>query len=319
MASMASMIRCSAESVPMVMSVPQKSLSIDPTMPAMWSTPNLTRCSSVMRLVFSNSSSKSLHSWRNKLAPVNEPSPPITTYLKRWVMSANGILLRNYMRGEGMATHQIGDSTIDEIFRGRQTSFKCAKCGTTSRSNYSAATVDDTRHGRPICFDNVVAAIDHALVALTNEIYLRKMEELNEETHSTLDYICMNSISVVVGLKKFFLLKMGVNDAIELFKLTSNCKLRTINLIQSRVYGPIRAAGRINWMNGNIERGTHTCCVASISRDRVVHCRFVLFVRRNGKPSPEVNAEQVLSSIQWCIGYDARNHDLDLCTRRVQY
>jgi hypothetical protein len=35
-ASIASMIRCRAESVPMVMSVPQKSLSIDPTMPAMW-------------------------------------------------------------------------------------------------------------------------------------------------------------------------------------------------------------------------------------------------------------------------------------------
>jgi len=36
MASTASIIRCSAVSVPIVMSVPQKSLSIEPTMPAMF-------------------------------------------------------------------------------------------------------------------------------------------------------------------------------------------------------------------------------------------------------------------------------------------
>lgn len=35
MASTISMMRCSAESVPMVMSVPQKSLSMEPTMPTM--------------------------------------------------------------------------------------------------------------------------------------------------------------------------------------------------------------------------------------------------------------------------------------------
>lgn len=36
MASMTSMMRCRAESVPMVMSVPQKSLSMEPTSPAMF-------------------------------------------------------------------------------------------------------------------------------------------------------------------------------------------------------------------------------------------------------------------------------------------
>lgn len=36
MASTTSMMRCRAESVPMVMSVPQKSLSIEPTMPTMF-------------------------------------------------------------------------------------------------------------------------------------------------------------------------------------------------------------------------------------------------------------------------------------------
>lgn len=39
MASITSMMRCSAESVPMVMSVPQKSLSMEPTSPTMFSRP----------------------------------------------------------------------------------------------------------------------------------------------------------------------------------------------------------------------------------------------------------------------------------------
>lgn len=83
MASMASIMRCKAESVPMVMSVPQKSLSIEPTMPAMWRSPNFLRWSALMRCVSSSSSSKLLHSCRNRLAPVNDPSPPITTYIWR--------------------------------------------------------------------------------------------------------------------------------------------------------------------------------------------------------------------------------------------
>lgn len=73
--------------------------------------------------------------------------------------------------------------------------------------------MNDTRHRRPICFDNVVAAIDHALVALANEIYLRKeMGEIDEETHSILDYICPNSISIVLGLKNSSLLEMIINE-----------------------------------------------------------------------------------------------------------
>lgn len=39
MASTASMIRCRAESAPIVMSVPQKSLSIEPTKPTMFKKP----------------------------------------------------------------------------------------------------------------------------------------------------------------------------------------------------------------------------------------------------------------------------------------
>ena len=47
MASTASMMRCRAESVPIVMSVPQKSLSIDPTMPTMLRCPQASACSLV--------------------------------------------------------------------------------------------------------------------------------------------------------------------------------------------------------------------------------------------------------------------------------
>lgn len=49
MASTTSMILCSAESVPMVMSVPQKSLSMEPTMPTMWSSELLREASSLIR------------------------------------------------------------------------------------------------------------------------------------------------------------------------------------------------------------------------------------------------------------------------------
>uniref|UniRef100_A0A6B0UW14 Putative secreted protein n=1 Tax=Ixodes ricinus TaxID=34613 RepID=A0A6B0UW14_IXORI len=81
MASMASMMRCNAESVPMVMSVPQKSLSIDPTMPTMFRWAHWLLSSGVMVPLSTNSSSSELHSWRKRLAPVSEPSPPITTKL----------------------------------------------------------------------------------------------------------------------------------------------------------------------------------------------------------------------------------------------
>ena len=44
MASTASTMRCSAESVPMVMSVPQKSLSIEPTIPTTFRWAHAARC-----------------------------------------------------------------------------------------------------------------------------------------------------------------------------------------------------------------------------------------------------------------------------------
>lgn len=111
-ASTISMILWRAESVPMVMSVPQKSLSMEPTIPTMfrWEEPLASCCVILpecmlkqhknlfntfipfhMDLLLNNyfrpklfspaltkSASSSGHSVRNWLAPVRLPSPPIT-------------------------------------------------------------------------------------------------------------------------------------------------------------------------------------------------------------------------------------------------
>lgn len=59
-ASIASCIRCNAESVPIVMSVPQKSLSIEPTKPTMCKWLNFVRCSAVI----SPAINQHRYSWR---------------------------------------------------------------------------------------------------------------------------------------------------------------------------------------------------------------------------------------------------------------
>ena len=79
MQSTASMIRCKAESVPMVMSVPQKSLSMDPTIPTMFKWAFLLSCSSVIKFSSLSVLIRSIHSSRKQLAPVSDPSPPMTT------------------------------------------------------------------------------------------------------------------------------------------------------------------------------------------------------------------------------------------------
>ena len=78
-ASSASTMRCSAVSAPMVMSVPNMSLSIDPTIPTRrrcWCAAAASGCSSPAS---TSSASSSGHSSRKRLAPVRLPSPPITT------------------------------------------------------------------------------------------------------------------------------------------------------------------------------------------------------------------------------------------------
>jgi len=76
MLSTASMIRNSAESVPIVMSVPQKSLSIEPTMPT---TCRLAHCSALSAETFSVSA--------NKMKPYDVDI--LNTYAKiRWVATS---------------------------------------------------------------------------------------------------------------------------------------------------------------------------------------------------------------------------------------
>ncbi|MPM67503.1 hypothetical protein SDC9_114426 [bioreactor metagenome] len=78
MASTASMIRCSAVSVPIVMSVPTMSLSIEPTSPAIIRSGWVSATWRSSRPSATSSSSSSCHSWRRVSAPVRDPSPPTT-------------------------------------------------------------------------------------------------------------------------------------------------------------------------------------------------------------------------------------------------
>ena len=75
------MILWSAESVPIVMSVPQKSLSMDPTIPTMLRCPCASASSWLIFPVSTSSLINSCHSSRNLLAPVRVPSPPMATRL----------------------------------------------------------------------------------------------------------------------------------------------------------------------------------------------------------------------------------------------
>lgn len=70
---------CRALSVPIVMSVPQKSLSMDPTIPAICRWAYLFFWSAVILPSERSSSRSEAHSCLNRSAPVSEPSPPITT------------------------------------------------------------------------------------------------------------------------------------------------------------------------------------------------------------------------------------------------
>ncbi len=81
MASIASVIRCRAVSAPIVMSVPDMSLSIEPTRPTMLKAVALAAVSASMLPPASSSSTSERHSWRSVSAPVRLPSPPITTRL----------------------------------------------------------------------------------------------------------------------------------------------------------------------------------------------------------------------------------------------
>ncbi len=78
-ASIASMIRCIAESAPIVLSVPTMSLSMEPTAPAMISCVCALGLLGADLPVATSSSSRPGHSERKMSVPVSDPSPPITT------------------------------------------------------------------------------------------------------------------------------------------------------------------------------------------------------------------------------------------------
>lgn len=61
------------------MSVPQKSLSMDPTKPIIFKAWHFSCCSFVISLFDNNSSKRDVHSCLNLSAPVKLPSPPIAT------------------------------------------------------------------------------------------------------------------------------------------------------------------------------------------------------------------------------------------------
>ena len=77
--SMASRMRCSAVSAPIVMSVPTMSLSIEPTRPTMMSSGCSAAVSGEITPSAASSATCWAHSPRNSFVPDREPSPPITT------------------------------------------------------------------------------------------------------------------------------------------------------------------------------------------------------------------------------------------------
>ena len=79
MSSMASRMRWRAESVPIVMSAPTRSLSIEPTIPVTMSAGWAAPTSGLTRPLATSSSTRPGQLWRNSLVPVSEPSPPMTT------------------------------------------------------------------------------------------------------------------------------------------------------------------------------------------------------------------------------------------------
>ena len=74
----ASVMRCSAESDPIELSVPNMSLSIEPTRPPTARNPYSSLAEGPRRPSFASSSTNEPHSSRRTCAPVKLPSPPIT-------------------------------------------------------------------------------------------------------------------------------------------------------------------------------------------------------------------------------------------------
>ena len=68
---------------------------------------------------------------------------------------------------------QIGDAAGHEIVGGLQPSGPLAEVLTTGGTDYCTTAMDNARHRRPVCLDDVVTTVHHALVAFADEVHLR--------------------------------------------------------------------------------------------------------------------------------------------------
>lgn len=79
--------------------------------------------------------------------------------------------------GQGAVTaddNEVCDSLLDEILGGLQAAPTLFEVHATGRSYDGTATVDDAGHCGPVSFSDVLAAIDHSLVALFDEVDLQR-------------------------------------------------------------------------------------------------------------------------------------------------
>lgn len=76
-------------------------------------------------------------------------------------------------RLKNIRVYQIRNSFLHQIAGSRKASLALTKIRATRRPNDGATTMNNAGHWRPVGVLDVVAAIDHALVALTNEVNLK--------------------------------------------------------------------------------------------------------------------------------------------------
>lgn len=95
--------------------------------------------------------------------------------LQQLVQQAGPLLPEQVRTGQRTVTtdhDQVGDATADQVEGGLQTTLTLPEIGTTSGTDHGTAPVDNTGHRGPTGLDDVLAAVHHALVALSDEVDL---------------------------------------------------------------------------------------------------------------------------------------------------
>lgn len=136
-ASMISMMRCRAESAPMVMSVPQKSLSMDPTNPTMFRWPCCCATLSVILPGGDNVLFCLLN--MNKLASTRFSD---LTFFHKFSQQAAPLVSEDVGPGEAAvsAAHtQVGDAFIHQVEGGGQATLAGCEGFATGAADYSSA------------------------------------------------------------------------------------------------------------------------------------------------------------------------------------